>query len=428
MNFTTLNETEFESFARNHPMGNFHQTIGWAKLKGVTGWTHNFIGIKKDGKVIAGSLILEKKLPLGLKFFYAPRGFLIDYDDTVLLDFFISHLKTYAKKKHAIFVKIDPYVILHERNIDGNIVPGGIDHTQLVEHLKRLGFLHNGYTLDMEDLQPRWTFALDLKGKTVEEVFQKIDLTRRHIINKNKENGVTTRTLEMDEMELFKEMMQHTADRRGFIDRPLSYYKNMKKFLKDDAQFIIAEGNLPIYLKQIEKEMKENERAIEDKKYDMEHNSGKINLKKAKNKLDEMMVSQEVFVKKKLEIEAIMKEKGEKIVLGGMVFLFQKRGVISLFGGSYQEYMKYFLSNYTTNWNMIEFAIKQGYEKYNFYGISGDFKNKKNEMYGLYNFKRGFGGYVEEYIGEFDLVLSKPKYRMYLLALKAYGKWKNRGK
>ena len=52
-------------------------------------------------------------------------------------------------------------------------------------------------------------------------------------------------------------------------------------------------------------------------------------------------------------------------------------------------------------------------------GISGNF-NKDHPLYGLYTFKRGFGGVVEELIGEFDLVISPFYYFLYNRSLKIY--------
>ena len=45
-------------------------------------------------------------------------------------------------------------------------------------------------------------------------------------------------------------------------------------------------------------------------------------------------------------------------------------------------------------------------------------------MYGIYEFKKGFGGRVVELIGEFDLIISKPKYNLYNFMLKIYNKLK----
>lgn len=51
-------------------------------------------------------------------------------------------------------------------------------------------------------------------------------------------------------------------------------------------------------------------------------------------------------------------------------------------------------------------------------GISGDCQNPDNPHYGLWRFKHGFGGYMKEFIGEFDYVINKPVYHLYNLATK----------
>ena len=55
---------------------------------------------------------------------------------------------------------------------------------------------------------------------------------------------------------------------------------------------------------------------------------------------------------------------------------------------------------------MIKYARDNGYKKYNFYGISENFSDEKDPEYGVYKFKKGFNGYVEELIGEYHLPLS----------------------
>jgi len=57
----------------------------------------------------------------------------------------------------------------------------------------------------------------------------------------------------------------------------------------------------------------------------------------------------------------------------------------------------------------IKDAYEFGFKYVNFYGISGVF-DKSNPIYGVYEFKRGFGGEVVELIGEFTLKISNTYY------------------
>lgn len=74
--------------------------------------------------------------------------------------------------------------------------------------------------------------------------------------------------------------------------------------------------------------------------------------------------------------------------------------------------------NYLLQWRMIQWGLESGCEKYDFGGISGDLEDEANHLYGLYRFKRGFNGYVEQFVGEFDYVIHPMINRLYHLAEK----------
>jgi lipid II:glycine glycyltransferase (peptidoglycan interpeptide bridge formation enzyme) len=97
--------------------------------------------------------------------------------------------------------------------------------------------------------------------------------------------------------------------------------------------------------------------------------------------------------------------------------------VLSLVGGSYDKYME-FQSAYTVHFEGMKMALNNGYKRYNFYGITGNF-DEANPLFGLYSFKRDFGGKVVELIGEFDLVISKTWYNIYKFSFKIYHGLKN---
>ena len=63
-------------------------------------------------------------------------------------------------------------------------------------------------------------------------------------------------------------------------------------------------------------------------------------------------------------------------------------------------------------YQIMEKYHKEGYNRFHLNGISGDF-NKMSELYGLTKFKLGFGTHIEEYLGEFTLVINKHKTRRY---------------
>ena len=62
------------------------------------------------------------------------------------------------------------------------------------------------------------------------------------------------------------------------------------------------------------------------------------------------------------------------------------------------------MPNYLVQWEMIKWAVETGCYVYDFQGVSGDVSDPTNPLYGLYRFKKGFNGQLDELAGEFDLV------------------------
>lgn len=75
-----------------------------------------------------------------------------------------------------------------------------------------------------------------------------------------------------------------------------------------------------------------------------------------------------------------------------------------LYGASSNNKRSY-MPNYLIQWAMIQWAKEKGCSLYDFRGVSGDL-DESNPLYGLYRFKKGFGGQMTEFIGEWDQVYS----------------------
>lgn len=423
MEFSKLTEEEYTEFANNHEYGSFHQNTAWGKLKESNGWKMHLVGVKKDGKVVAATLVLSKMTPIKKNMFYAPRGFLIDYKDKELLKFFIENIKKYAKENKGIFIKFDPYVEYQQRDINGNVVEGGYNNSYVIDNLKELGCKHHGFSKMMEDMQPRWIFTLTTEGKTIDDIMNEMDPKTRQILRKNERMGVTVRELGIDEFDKFHEIMKDTSTRREFVDRPMEYYKKMYEVFKekDESMVLIAEFNHDNYLDILNKEL------VKEKEFLVELNRKCNEEDRNKNKLQKKIKNSEDVInrlKKNIkDMEESKKENGNVISLGSILFFKTNNEVLSLVGGSFEKYMK-FQSAYTTHFAGVKYALEHGMRRYNFYGITGDFNEETNPFYGLYSFKRDFGGQVVELVGEFDIVISKFYFLLYKIAFKLYHKIK----
>ncbi|MDI9479788.1 MAG: lipid II:glycine glycyltransferase FemX [Syntrophomonadaceae bacterium] len=95
-----------------------------------------------------------------------------------------------------------------------------------------------------------------------------------------------------------------------------------------------------------------------------------------------------------------------------------------LYGASSNEHRNV-MPNYLIQWEMIRWAKRQGCTMYDFRGVSGDL-DENNPLYGLYRFKKGFGGELTEFIGEYDQVYSRFFDWLWIHALPIYLKIRNR--
>ena len=394
MEFVELDEKKYYKFWDNHPLKTFLSSIEIGSLRKENGWNVDYVGIVDNKKILGATMLVSKKRRFGKYEFYSPRGFLIDFSNYELVDYFVKELKKYIKEKKGYILRIDPYVIYKQRNIDGDIVENGVDNSCVVSHLQQLGFKKVPIK-DME--QVGWMFSLDLEGKSEEDIFNEMKPNTRNTIRKAEKLGIEMKELEIDDLDEFMNIMEETGARKGFDVRNIDYYKNMYKLFSGDneVKFYITKLNLRNYIDNLKEEVKDKE----TKKNELgpqAYNDGK-----RKSFTQEI----ENLNKRINEAEEIIKEKNTEVInLSGSMFMLIKPEVVYLSSGNYEEFMK-FNSQYLIQWELIKYGIKNGFSKHNFYGIPANI-NEHPKDYGIYEFKRGFNGVVEELIGEFELPIT----------------------
>lgn len=415
MKFVELSIEEFEKFAFNHELFSFHQTKEWAKLKEKNGWKAYYVGLKEDNKIIGASMLLYKKMSAFGNMFYSPRGYLIDYKDENIIREFTLGIKEFVKNKNGFFIKIDPYFSYRQRDVDGNIVENGYINDDVISSLKNNGYKHYGFNNDMSELQPRFIFVLPVDNKSQDDIWNDMSKqTKRHITHAINE-GIIVEEVNASNIDDFANIMAHTSNRRGFIDRPKSYYVNTLNTFKDNIKIIDAVFYVSKAIESNQTKLVE----LGNRKKEVEERVNTIGNQKSIDALAKVNEDIDKTNEKIKYLEDMKNKYGERIVMSSSMFMLYGNEVLYLFGGSYDSFMK-FNSQYLLQWEMIKYAINNGYSRYNFYGIEGDFSEKN----GVYNFKKGFGGEVVEFIGEFDLVTNKFKYIIYKISFFLYKKIK----
>lgn len=401
MEFKELTEEEFDEFASKHEQESFLQTSRWGNLRKIYGSEIYYLGVKENNKIVAATMVSLDNAYFKRKRMYAPRGFIIDYHNKELLKFFTEEIKKFAKRKKILYIKLDPNVIYQMRDINGNEYPNPNKDDETINNLKELGYIHSGFTLDRSDSQSRWNFRLTL-DKGYDEIAKDFYKSTRKNIESTYNRGMRVRVATLEDLPSMEDILIKTAERKNFKWRTLEYYTNMFKTVGDGMRIYIAYLDPEIYLestkKILEEEKKNKETILAKMEKDMVGS-------KLTNQLETANKQIEKYENELKEAEQFKKDNPNGKDIGTLISLKSGNEYLTLYSGILMEYKKF-----TPKYLMYNEHLKDAYNfniKYvNFYGITGHF-NKDDKDYGMYEFKRGFGGEVIEMIGEFTLPTSK---------------------
>lgn len=400
MRINTINIQEYSEYLDTVDSAVFQQSKYHAKKFEHDGWSVEFIQASQEKEVYATCMLAYLPLMKVFKYCYVARGFLADYKDRDKLVKFTSSLKQYLKKKNVVYLETDPEIDLVQRDKDGNVVENGFNNYDVVENLKSAGFLQlplkQGYDLSKEC---RFCSSIDLRGKTSDEIFNEFSSATRRNTRTAQKYNVHIRKLGVDQLHILDSMEKETSARQDFEAMSLDYFKNLYAFYGEEhVETLLSYLDLDEYEQKIKKEYNTTLTSIEKTKAFLEKNPG--NEKKEKRlKTDETYLDS--LEKKISHIQELKDTYGKEVPLACCLFIKYGHEIVYLVGSSNYD-QRDFRGPYAIHWHMIQEAIKEGYDFYNFYGISGYFEPGK-EGYGVFDFKRGYNAVVHEYIGNFIL-------------------------
>ncbi len=399
-----LKKEEYEEFVSHHEKSHFLQSYAWGEFAKVCkGVTPFYLGLVDESEnILAATLLLKKALPLGYSYFYAPRGFIIDFFNQELLEQFTSYLKIWMKPHHAIFLKIDPDLIYKKINWEGKEIPLDYDPDDLFRNLYHCGFKHQGFTKNFETMQPRYTFRIDLT-KDLETLTSHFSKTTNQRIQKAIKLNTQVEIGTSDDIETFYQLMLLTENRKDFVSHDLEYYQKLYDIYNKDNHAILFLGKVDV------KQM------INDYEQEKEQTIEKIgelpieNLSKSQNTKKKELIAREEQLKKEIEkLKSVQEEYGDTIVLNAhMIFIYQDKAWV-LYAGNHNVLSETY-SNYHTYFEHIKYCKEHKVTMYDQFGTIGDI-DPNNPRYGLHEFKKKFGGDYIEFLGEFDLKLKPVMY------------------
>lgn len=214
MRFVTKEtEQEYTEFLESHERCNFQQSLEWGKVK--TNWIKEVVLAEDENHKIIGSIcVWIRKMPIFGNMMYSSRGPVCDIHDKKVLEQLTDGIKELGKKYNAFVLRMEPDIKKDDQ-----------EFRKIVEEI---GYKIKDDAKDFKDeIQPRFVFRLDIKGKTEDEVLAGCHQKTRYNIRLAKRKGVVVKEGTREDLKDFHKIMIETGSRDGFIIRSLDYFEKM---------------------------------------------------------------------------------------------------------------------------------------------------------------------------------------------------------
>ena len=203
--------------------GHILQSSAWGELKSRFGWSALRLALARDDALVAGAQILFRRLPLGLRFAYIPRGPVADPNDHNTNAALFDALFDAAKSRRAFALKIEP-----------NWLDLPISDLQ--------SLISNFQLLTSNSIQPRTTIHLDLT-RDLDAILAQMKPKWRYNIRLAERKGVVVREGSADDLATFYRLLQITSARDQFAIHSEGYYRAAFELFtaRDNAHLFVAE-------------------------------------------------------------------------------------------------------------------------------------------------------------------------------------------
>lgn len=402
MQLIELTNNQFENFTKSYYLKSIYQTIEYGNIMNNQKYSPLLLGLIDNDKIIAASLILISK-ENGFKYAYAPKGFLIDYENYNLLNTFTNEIKRYLSKKQIMGIKINPLIIKSITTKDKKIENPRYEY--IFTRLNLNKYYHLGYNNFFESLKPRFEAVINL-NKPINNLFNDIKKEYRTKIRTCYKNGIRVYKGNINDIEKLEQFTNKKYNYNSTYFKDCYYYFSQNNM----ADLYYTKIDTLTYLKN-----------IQDKLNHYQEKSDKLNeeiMNKSKNN-PTSIISKRINIDKYVNqyqndlifATELLKKYPEGLITAAILTIKQDKEVTILID-SYDKRFKKLNSKHLLLWQLIEIYKKQGFEKFNLGGISNITTNN-NKYSGLNEFKINFGADIYEYAGDFELITNRRNYELY---------------
>ena len=402
MEIKELTNEEFKVFSSMFKPSSIYQTIQYAFTINKEDCDSFFVGLIDENILKAASLIIVQKIS-GFKYAFAPRGFLLNYNDFELLESFTKELKKFLKKKDVVAIKVNPLIIRNIYDKNGVLVQQNTAYNTIFEKLKSLGYYHLGYNNYFEALKPRFEAITNI-NLPYTKIFANIDKSFRTKIRKSVKEGIKVYHGNINHLDYLY------LQTKNKYPRDLDYFKNLYSNFDTEnlIDFYYSKLDTTEYLKICQNEYNKYETMVNDMNQILIANGG-LDEKTMNKKLE----IDEEFEKSKEELATAtnyLRDYPDGIILSAALVI-KWQDEVYLIMDSYNGEFKRFNGKHLLLWKLMGRYSKLGFQRFNLGGVSNI--QKPGKYKGLNEFKLKFNANIYEYAGDFELITNTPLYFMY---------------
>ncbi|MCL4934252.1 peptidoglycan bridge formation glycyltransferase FemA/FemB family protein [Streptococcus suis] len=390
-----ISAEEHDLFVKQSDQTNLLQSSQWAKVK--SGWDNERLGFFRDGKLVAVASVLIRNLglPVGFTMIYIPRGPVMDYEDAELVSFVFKSIKEFALRERSVVIKFDPFIRLSSKTITGDREEE-LNVLAVKDRIVDLGGIWSGRVQTMSaTIQPTCHAVLYSESFSEESLNKRVRQNIRSARNKGIEIRIGREELLRD----FSELLKKTEERKSIRLRGREYYQKILNAYPENSYIVVAYLDLAKRYEQLS--YLEEKLVKEAMTFTSTTKQSKIdNYKKETRRINT-----------ELEMINSLIRNGSKLVPLAGTLTIDFAGTSEIIYAGMDEKFKHYQPALLTWVETAKYAFERGVKWQNLGGIEPTLDG------GLYHFKSHLNPVVEEYIGEFDLIVSPILYKIFQVLL-----------
>jgi len=355
-----ISGNDWDTFLSLNPDAHILQTGLWGEFKSHFGWEVVRVINMDIADHPIGAQILIKSFPLGVRMAYIPKGPVCNTAQSIEIDAWKGlwrEIDEVCRRKRVFFLKVEPDLLEQPRqggNSEQATRPiAGFLPRKVGADPSEIFEIPQGFIPGEKNIQPKRTLIVSLTGDE-DRILGRMKQKTRYNVRLARKKGVIVRS--SSNVGLFYDLAKDTADRDAFAVHSLEYY-----------QWV----------------------------YDIFYPRGMCQL-------------------------LLAEYQGEPLA-AVMVFAYGKRSWY--FYGASSNHHRERMPTYLLQWEAMRWARSIGCTEYDLWGVPDEdletleasFTTRTDGLWGVYRFKRGFGGKLYRAVESWDKVYNTFFYSIYKL-------------